>query len=147
MVQKFKFPPIFLLQVKHPKNLNKVNLNSRPQADSTKLENLLARRKIYGDITQNSNPEDLEKLLRLFDNHVPSVIAALVDKVKQKGSKTYIPPAFYERNGAFIQPPPFEVPIKMDGTNEKNGLHLPPSTSFCLNCSSHSGQVQVEKSK
>ena len=35
---------------------------------------------------QNSNPEDLEKLPRLSDNHVPFVIAALVDKVKQKGS-------------------------------------------------------------
>ena len=35
---------------------------------------------------QNSNPEDLEKLPRLFDNRVPSVIAALVDKVKAKGS-------------------------------------------------------------
>ena len=35
---------------------------------------------------QNSNPEDLEKLPRLSDNHVPFVIAALVDKVKQKGA-------------------------------------------------------------
>ena len=41
--------------------------------------------------------------MRFFDNHVPTVIAALVDKVQTKGSKTYIPPAFYERNGAFVQ--------------------------------------------
>ena len=63
----------------------------------------MGRRKVYGDITQNASPEDLEKLLRFFDNHVPTVIAALVDKVQTKGSKTYIPPAFYERNGAFVQ--------------------------------------------
>ena len=107
-------------------DLDKVNLKSRPQADLKKLENLLARRKTYGDITQNSSAEDLEKLLRLFDNHVPSVIAALDDLVHQRGYKTYIPPAFYERNGVFIQPPSFQVPIDLEGTTI--------ATSRCLNC-------------
>ena len=29
----------------------------------------------------------------------------------RKGSRTHIPPAFYERNGEFYQPPSFEIPL------------------------------------
>ena len=86
-----------------------MNVESKAPADPEKLNNLLKRRKIYGDITQNVTEEEIEKLLRHFDNHVPSMIAALVDKVKMKGFQTHIPPAFYERNGDFFQPPSFEL--------------------------------------
>lgn len=131
--------------MKHPKDMSKLNIDSRPNADQNKLQNLLGRRKIYGDITQNASPEDIEKLLRFFDNHVPSVIGALVDKIKSKGTKTYIPPAFYERNGIFVQPPAFEMPFEIDEEYEKNGVFLPPSTSYCLNCATFPGQKSFEK--
>ena len=81
----------------------------KPEADPIKLENLLKRRKIYGDITQNASEEELSTLLRYFDNHVPSLVMALEEKVRFKGSRKYIPPAFFERDGKLVQPPPFEI--------------------------------------
>ena len=50
---------------------------------------------------------------------VPPVIAALEDKVRMKGSRTFIPPAFFGRDGAFIQPPSFEMPLKADDENQE----------------------------
>ena len=44
------------------------------KVDQMKLGNLVARRKIYGDITQNVTESDLEKLLRYYENDVPKVI-------------------------------------------------------------------------
>lgn len=81
--------------------------------DNSKLINLIKRRNIYGDITQNATEEELEQLLINFDNHVPSVIAALEDKVRAKGTRTYVPPAFYGRDGALVQPPSFEMSIDL----------------------------------
>ena len=78
--------------------------------DPIKLENLIKRRKIYGDITQNVSEDELAKLLQYFDNHVPSIIIALEEKVRLKGSRTFIPPAFFGRDGIFVQPPTFEMP-------------------------------------
>ena len=46
----------------------------------------------------------------MHSNHVPSVIASLEEWVHVKGTQTYIPPAFYDRDGTFIQPPSFEMP-------------------------------------
>ena len=46
----------------------------------------------------------------MHSNHVPSVIASLEEWVQVKGTQTYIPPAFYDRDGTFIQPPSFEMP-------------------------------------
>ena len=48
--------------------------------------------------------------MRYFENHVPSVISALEDKVRMKGSRTFIPPAFFGRDGILVQPPAFEMP-------------------------------------
>jgi hypothetical protein len=77
-----------------------------------KLKNLVKRRKIYGDITQNaSGPNELEELLKRFNNHVPAVIFYLEERVRRKGSQTYIPPAFFDRDGAFHQPPSFEMTV------------------------------------
>ena len=49
-----------------------MNLENKSEVDRMKLENLNKRQKIYGDITQNASPEDLETLLKYFENHVPS---------------------------------------------------------------------------
>ena len=38
----------------------------------------------------------------------------------KKGSRTHIPPAFYERNGEFYQPPSFEIPLHEDGIANAN---------------------------
>ena len=81
----------------------------KPEADPIKLENLLKRRKIYGDITQNASEEELTTLLRYFDNHVPTLVMALEEKIRSQGSRKYTPPAFFERDGKLVQPPPFEI--------------------------------------
>ena len=102
------------------------------------LENLKRRMKKYGDITQNARDADeLEELLRYFDNRVPSVILFLEERVRAKGTQVsmertsirgcrgrafysksscnppqkYIPPAFYDREGKFYQPPSFGMPV------------------------------------
>lgn len=80
--------------------------------DQEKLNNLLARQKIYGDITQSASPLQLEELLVVYDNDVPAVIAALKDITKKVGGRTYLPPAFYERDQSFIQPPAFRITEK-----------------------------------
>ena len=77
--------------------------------DEKKLANLIERRKVYGDITQNATEQELKDLLCLHGNNVPIVIGILHQRVKQKGSRLYIPPAFYERDGTFYQPPCFEM--------------------------------------
>ena len=48
------------LQTSYLKDLSQLNLNEKPEIDLKRLENLNKRRKIYGDITQNASPEDLE---------------------------------------------------------------------------------------
>ncbi len=55
------------------------------------FRNQVKRRKVYGDITQNATEEELEQLLINFDNHVPSVIAALEDRVRAKGTRYRFP--------------------------------------------------------
>ena len=52
------------------------------------LENLKGRMKKYGDITQNARDADeLQELLRYFDNRVPSVIFFLEERVRAKGTQ------------------------------------------------------------
>ncbi|TRY80942.1 hypothetical protein TCAL_04721 [Tigriopus californicus] len=86
--------------------------------DEKKLANLTQRRKVYGDITQNTvNEKELEELLVRYNNHVPKVIRHLEERMWRKGTQTYIPPAFYDRDGTFYQPPSFEMKI----TNLDNG--------------------------
>ena len=52
------------------------------------LKNLKRRMKNYGDIIQNSrDAEELEELLRYFDNQVPSVIYFLEERVRAKGTQ------------------------------------------------------------
>jgi hypothetical protein len=77
-----------------------------------KLKNLVKRRSIYGDITQSvSGADKLEELLKRFNNHVPDVIFYLEQRNRRRGSQTYIPPAFFDRDGAFHQPPSFEMTV------------------------------------
>ena len=60
-------------------------------ADPVKLENLLQRRQnVYGDILQNIDEDDIEKLLRYFDNNVPSVMASLLGKVEMQDTLNII---------------------------------------------------------
>ena len=92
-------------------DLSKLKLETKMEADPIKLGNLIKRRKIYGDITQNVSEDELAKLLRYFNNHVPSLIGALEEKVLLKGSRTFIPPAFFGRDGIFVQPPSFEMAV------------------------------------
>ena len=77
-----------------------------------KLRNLVKRRSVYGDITQNaSGAGELEALLKRFNNHVPSLIYFLEERVRTRGTQTFIPPAFYDRDGTFYQPPSFEMAV------------------------------------
>ena len=93
--------------------LENMDLSDKPsEPDEVKMSNLIKSRKIYGDITQNASESDLAKLLRFYHNDVPSVILYLENKVRLKGKRTYIPPAFFERDGTFVQPPAFEMPIE-----------------------------------
>merc|ERR1719188_723276 len=72
--------------------------------------------KKYGDITQNARDADeLEELLRRFNNRVPAVIFFLEERVRAKGTQTHIPPAFYDRDGKFYQPPSFKMPVGQSG--------------------------------
>ena len=82
---------ITILQAKFPEDFDNVDIENNASAGPEKLNNLLKRQKIYGDITQGVTEDVIEKLLCHFDNHVPSLVAALVDKVKKKGFKTHIP--------------------------------------------------------
>ena len=52
---------------------NDLDLDGKPEVSSEKLENLVKRQKVYGDITQNASPEELETLLRYHENKVPEV--------------------------------------------------------------------------
>ena len=68
--------------------------------------------KVYGDITQSSDGErELSDLLKRFGNDVTKVVYYLEERVRRRGKQTFIPPAFYDREGKFYQPPPFEMSL------------------------------------
>ena len=105
------------LELKNQSSLDEVLENmdlsdNVSQPDEVKLSNLIKRRKIYGDITQNASEQDLAKLLRFYNNDVKLVIFYLESMVRLKGKRSYIPPAFFERDGTFVQPPAFEMSIE-----------------------------------
>jgi len=83
--------------------------------DESKLTNLLARQKIYGDITQSASPLQLRELLKLYDNDIPSVMKALRDNANKQGGRTFIPPAFYERDRSLFQPKAFKIEENTEG--------------------------------
>ncbi len=81
-------------------------------ADRRKLGNLIRRRDIYADVMQSVSTEDfLRELLKRFGNNVPMLHDYLMGREIRKGTFTLEPPAFYERDGTFYQPPKFEVKI------------------------------------
>ena len=47
------------------------------------------------------------------------MIKALEQWVFAKKSRTYIPPAFYDRDGSFVQPPSFEMPAYQRKVSKK----------------------------
>jgi hypothetical protein len=111
-----------LLKSTWPEDLDKLSLDEK--ADPVKLQNLIKRRKIYGDITQNATDEELEKLLQFFGNEVPKVIGALEDKVRAKGSRNFIPPAFFGRDGVFVQPPSFEMSTNVEKATDSKKFSM-----------------------
>jgi len=91
-------------------DLEGLDLEGKPEVCKKKLDNLVKRQDIYGDITQNASPEELKNLLRYHENYVPNVILALERKVLAKRKRKYTPPAFFCRDGSFTQPPSFDMP-------------------------------------
>ena len=81
---------------------------SLPTSCSQTLEK---RRGVYGDLCQEATPLQLKYLLLLHENNIPMVIKDIKNWTLQKGTQKYIPPAFYDRDGSFIQPPSFEIPL------------------------------------
>ena len=49
------------------------------------------------------------------------VLKAIKNWTLDKGTQKYIPPAFYDRDGSFIQPPSFEIPVTRN-ISPKTGL-------------------------
>ena len=82
--------------------------------DETKFQTLNERRAIYGDLCQEATPLQLKYLLMIHENNIPIVLKALKNWTLEKGTQKYIPPAFYDRDGSFIQPPAFEIPVRLD---------------------------------
>ena len=74
--------------------------------DEEKLNNLISRKKTYGDVTQNVENDEIQFFLRLFHNKVPDVVTAIHEKIMAKGWQLFYPPAFYERNLEFYTPNP-----------------------------------------
>jgi len=88
------------------------------QVDDSKFANLLGRQQTYGDILQNATKEEVEVLLRMFNNHVPHVILALKEKIMAKGCQVFSPPAFYERDGTLFQPQTFQMRVENHGSDK-----------------------------
>jgi len=89
------------------------------QVCQSKLANLVRRRQMYGDITQNVSEDQLQRLLLKHDNHVPKAIEELQLWVRRKGTSTFIPPKFYDKNGKFTQPKSFEMTISKPSDTEE----------------------------
>ena len=86
--------------------------------DETKFQTLNKRRGIYGDLCQEATPLQLKYLLMIHENNIPLVLKALKNWTFEKGTQKYIPPAFYDRDGSFIHPPSFEIPVRLDTSPE-----------------------------
>ena len=86
--------------------------------DETKFETLNKRREIYGDLCQEATPLQLKYLLMIHENNIPIILKALKNWTLEKGTQKYIPPAFFDRDGSFIQPPAFEIPVRLDKSPE-----------------------------
>lgn len=73
--------------------------------DNEILENFKVRKSVYGDICQNETLESLEEILLLSGNN--STIANQIMSLKAEcaGSKTFVPPAFYEQGETLVAPP------------------------------------------
>lgn len=63
----------------------------------------------------------------LHNNDVPKVIDRLEEWVLKKGTRTYTPPAFYDRDGTFLQPPSFEMPAYIMKDEKRIFSGTPPT--------------------
>lgn len=76
--------------------------------DPEKLNNLLVRRTVYGDICQNETPESLTAILLRCGNDVPNASDLMKLRALAHGKRVLQPPPFYENGTTKIIPPPFE---------------------------------------
>ena len=57
------------------------------------------------------------------------MIESLEEWVCRKRTRTYIPPAFFDRDGTFVQPPSFEMPAYIIKDGNKL-IGLPKASPF-----------------
>jgi Ca2+-binding EF-hand superfamily protein len=73
------------------------------EVDKTKLNNMLNRCKIYGDLMQGETEQSISEALRMSNNHVPR--ATRIIRAKKRGmGTTYQPPAYYIQGQERYQP-------------------------------------------
>ncbi|PXF40665.1 hypothetical protein BWQ96_09620 [Gracilariopsis chorda] len=78
------------------------------RADPEKLNNLLIRRIMYGDICQNETPDSLAEILLHCGNDIPRASDLMKLSVIAHGTRVLQPPQFYEDGTVKIIPPSFE---------------------------------------
>ncbi|XP_040576265.1 uncharacterized protein [Lepeophtheirus salmonis] len=100
-------------RTKCPNEIEDISPDFTPNhpVDETKLENLLKRRQVYGDIIQPIEEKELRKLLSFTMNDVPKLIQILKKRNSLAKEQILVPPTFIETDGRFLQPPVFKMPI------------------------------------
>jgi len=74
------------------------------QADPVKLQNMLSRCRIYGDLMQGETEESISLALRQANNSVPSATRILRRKKVESGSAFYVPPTVFISGTEKYQP-------------------------------------------
>ena len=94
-------------------------------------DNIIAKlgRILLEGLKQSENYHMFSCFQVLHDNNVPKVIESLEEWVCRKRTRTYIPPAFFDRDGTFVQPPSFEMPAYIIKDGNKL-IGLPKSSTF-----------------
>ncbi|PXF44439.1 hypothetical protein BWQ96_05809 [Gracilariopsis chorda] len=78
------------------------------RADPEKLNKLLIRKTVYGDICQNETPDSLAEILLYCGNDIPSTSDLMKLIAIAHGTRVLQPPPFYENGTVKIIPPSFE---------------------------------------
>jgi len=121
----------------------------RAVVDEAKLEKLLKRQAIYGDITQSASKEHLQDLLSVCNNDIPEVIKCLMEDARAAGGRTFKPPAFFERDEdhTFVQPPSFQMSrqdkVATWRRNEETGTDQQQATASSSNMKTSSSSESL----